>query len=236
MIHIAVIDDDYRTIADITQALVNFYGKDEYDQDDFKDGLEFTRNLGSPVKYDIVFVDIEMEHMNGEETIRKLREIDINENIYVIYVSSHTDNLYNLFSLHPFDFIVKPIDYDRVAEVLRKISTSMMDRRAEITVIENRKEVRIRLSEIKYIQSEAHKIKIILNTSSEPISCYMKMDSLHKKIQEKSSDFIRVHASFIVNRCYVSRYLKNAVLIGNVEIPISNRYRNEMMSNIHKGV
>ena len=236
MFYIAVVDDDYRSTADITKVLEEFYKEDEYEQDDFKDGLEFVKSIEGQMRYDIVFMDIEMEGMNGDEAIHRLRAIDIDENTYVVFVSSHTDNLTGLFSLHPFDFITKPIDPGQVTAVLRKIRTSMMNERTKITVIENRKEVEVCLSDIKYIQSEAHKIRIFLRGATEPVICYMKLDDLQKKIQEQSSDFIRTHASFLVNRCYVSRYLKTEVLIGDIEIPISSKYRNEMMSIIHKGV
>lgn len=236
MIHIAVVDDDYRVIADITRMLKAFYGEDRYEQDDFCDGYEFIQNIGKPIIYDIVFMDIEMKRMNGEDAIRKLRESDINENTYVVYISSHTDNLSSLFALHPFDFLVKPVSYDKLSEVLKKMSIAMVNKRASISVTVNRKEMDICLSEIRYIQSEAHKLKIFMRESGVVLYCYMKMDDIYKKIQEKSSDFVRIHASFIVNRCYVSRYQKASLLIGNTEIPISQKFRNEMMINIHRGV
>lgn len=170
MISIAVVDDDFANIAIITQAISNFFKEDEYEQDDFYDGIEFVEHIRQSAKYNIVFMDIEMKMMNGDEAVRILREVEDDENTYVIFMSSHTDNLTRLFALHPFDFIVKPSEYKTIMNILKKIKFSMKKSRTSISLTVNRKNVEIYLSEIKYIQSEAHKLNIHLCNTSEIIS------------------------------------------------------------------
>lgn len=228
MISIAVVDDDFANIAIITQAISNFFKDDEYEQDDFYDGIEFVEHIRQSAKYNIVFMDIEMKMMNGDEAVRILREVEDDENTYVIFMSSHTDNLTRLFALHPFDFIVKPPECKTIMNILKKIKFFMKKSRTSISLTVNRKNVEIYLSEIKYIQSEAHKLNIHLCNTSEIISCYMKMDELFYMIQGKNYDFIRVHTSYIVNKQYITKYTKKSISIGEEEIPISNKYRSEI--------
>ena len=178
MINIAVVDDDFENIAIITRVISYFFKKDEYEQDDFYDGVEFVEHIRQSARYNIVFMDIEMKMMNGDEAVRILREVEDEENTYVIFMSSHTDNLTRLFALHPFDFMVKPLESNTIMDILRKIKSFMKKSRTTISLTVNRKNVEIYLSEIKYIQSEAHKLNIYLCNTSEIVSCYMKMDEL----------------------------------------------------------
>ena len=155
MMRIAVVDDDQSFISEISEMIRSFFSEKEYEQDDFNDGMEFVQSITSGSTYEIVFMDIEMSGMNGRDAVRALREYDVTENTYVIYVSSHTDNLCPLFSLHPFDFLVKPLEYNQVASVLRKICSELADRKKCISVVVNRREADLCLAEIMYIQSDS---------------------------------------------------------------------------------
>lgn len=236
MLHIAVVDDDIRVIAEITALLQKYYKNTDYEQDDFNNGLEFIRSIKFRERYDIVFMDIEMKGANGEEAVRELRKEDVDEKTYVIYVSSHTDNLTGLFSLHPFDFIEKPFSEERFLGILQKISKSSQDKRLTISIVVNRKTIEICLADIKYVQSEGHKLIIYVKDQQEPLISYMKIETFFNSAREVSMDFIRTHASFVINRCYVKRYMKNNVVIDNIEIPVSSKYRNRMLMDIRNGV
>lgn len=83
MISIAVVDNDFANIAIVTKVISQFFEKDEYEQDDFYDGVEFVEQLRQSIKYNIVFMAIEMKIMNGDEAIRILRELEDDENTYV---------------------------------------------------------------------------------------------------------------------------------------------------------
>lgn len=236
MIRIAVVDDNYCFIAEITKMIKTYFSDIEYEQDDFTNGLEFVESLNNSLMYDIVFMDLEMDIMNGEVAIQKLREYDINEKTYVIFVSSHTDNLYSLFSLHPFDYLIKPLDYGKMSGVLNKIMNQILYERKYISLVVNRKEINICISEIMYIQSTAHKVKLVLCSSDAELYSYTKIEDIYTMLKEQSEDFFRPHTSFLVNRRYVTGYLKDYVLINDKEIPISRKFRDEMMINVHKEV
>lgn len=236
MLHIAVVDDDMRVVADITNILQLFYKDIVYEQEDFSDGAEFVESLKDNKRYDIVFMDIEMPEINGDEAVRELRKSDADEKTFVVYVSSHTDNIVGLFSLHPFDFVEKPVNQSKVISILQKISKARQDKLSTITVLVNRREQKIVLSDIIYAESEGHRLLIYLKGQPEPLVSYTKMDEFYKLIRENSVDFIRTHTSFVVNRCYVNRYFRDHVLVGSHEIPVSSKYKNKMLVDINNGV
>lgn len=60
------------------------------------------------VSYDIIFLDIEMDGMDGLETAKEIRKK--NELVLLIYVTSHKSYAIEAYEVQPFRFVVKPID------------------------------------------------------------------------------------------------------------------------------
>jgi DNA-binding response OmpR family regulator len=71
--------------------------------------------------FDLVISDIQMPSMNGIELTKSIRKIDANQQIIIL--SAHTDREYllELINLGVSQFIVKPIDYDELLDMLSKI-------------------------------------------------------------------------------------------------------------------
>ena len=76
MYSIAVVDDDDSDIAALTGYIKKFFKDDEskYCVATFRDGSELMD--GYSPKYDIVFLDIDMEKLNGMSTAKKIRNTD----------------------------------------------------------------------------------------------------------------------------------------------------------------
>ena len=235
MLHISIVDDDYRIIAQLTDILRKYYGAGNYTQEDYSNGQEFEQALGESHP-DIVFMDIEMEPVNGEEAVRKLRETDVNENVYVIFISSHTERLAPLFSLHPFDFLVKPVKADDVTKILDKIKARQEKRKRTVPLVIGRKEVHLPVGDILWIQSEGHRLEIRTRTEEVPLYHYGKLNDLYFRLAEISPDFLRIHASYVVNRKFITKFTQDTVFIQEKEFPISKKYRAEITIKIHEGL
>jgi len=223
MINIAVVDDDPYILSQLSNIFQRYFQDVNYKQDDYYDGIEFVNSL-SEESYDIVFMDIEMQHMSGKTAIETLRAVDEHEKVYVIYISAHTDRVVDLFKLHPFDFLEKPLVPEQIINVLDKILAKRNTDNQYISLIINRKEVCLPVSDIMWIQSYGHKLLIKINGQNEECCCYMKLDVLFTRLKEISSSFMRIHASYVVNRQFVKKYMKHTVLIDEVELPISQKY------------
>lgn len=229
---IAVVDDDPYIISQITCMLSSYWNEKEYVQDDFVNGYEFIKSIHQ-YEYNIVFMDIEMNNIDGVEAIKQLREIDINESVYVIFVSSHVDNLHNLFRFHPFGFIKKPVLYEDIANILLSIENHIQKKQEYISIIVERKNVIVSLYDIVFIQSEKHKLSLFLN-SGTVLDCYMKMDSLEKVIKSKVHYFLRIHTSYLVNKHYIELYKRESISLKGSELPISRKYRESVLKNFHE--
>ncbi|WP_042141905.1 response regulator [Paucisalibacillus sp. EB02] len=71
---------------------------------------------------DIVFLDIEMPESNGLELAEQL--LEINPNLFIIFVTAFKDYAVNAFELCALDYILKPVQLERLQLTVDKIKRS----------------------------------------------------------------------------------------------------------------
>ncbi|MBQ2099603.1 MAG: response regulator transcription factor [Lachnospiraceae bacterium] len=230
---IAIVDDDYQILARLTGILDQYYGARNYELQEYSDGLEFIQSLSEGLP-DIVFMDIEMNVIDGREAVKKLRERDAAENTYVVYVSSHTEQLAAFFSLHPFDFLVKPFEDAAVRAILNRIRERMESSKKTCKLIIDRKEVNVAINDIMWVQSLGHRLEVKTRSGEEPLYCYGKLNELYEKLEATCDDFLRIHASFLVNRRFITKYTQREVYIKDQAFAISTKFRSDVIIKLHE--
>lgn len=103
MIRIAVCDDEERERNRMKEMLEEYKGI-PVEADTFADGEEL---LKTPLAYDIILLDIDMEGMNGIETARQIRVR--NKEVKLIYVTNYSDYTIFAFAVHAFAYLMKPL-------------------------------------------------------------------------------------------------------------------------------
>ena len=95
---------------------LKYYMKDVYEASNGQEAYDIYKEK----KPDIILSDIHMPVMDGIEFVKKLRCED--RNIPVVMITAHTDKKYLLeaVELHMEKYIVKPIEFDELFEVLEK--------------------------------------------------------------------------------------------------------------------
>ena len=76
MIHIAICDDEDGFLF-LEQKLVSTYMKNhdyQYRVDTFSSGIDFLQSNENIENFDIIFLDINMDELDGIETAKKIRE------------------------------------------------------------------------------------------------------------------------------------------------------------------
>lgn len=85
--------------------------------------------LESIEKYspDVVFLDIEMPEVSGLDVVKRLQGDDMP---LIVFVTAYHQYAVNAFKLHAVDYLLKPIDDDRLQETIARIEQTSEQRQA----------------------------------------------------------------------------------------------------------
>ncbi len=169
--------------------------------------------LASGKRFDIVFLDIQMEGMNGIETARGLREKNANLGVgdtVLVFVTGIKDYVFDAFDLYAFQYLLKPIDEDKFAEVLeRAVREGRRKKERRVLFIKSRN-LTLDQSEILYIESRGKKVEI--HTVRQTVEIYAAMDELEGQLGE---EFYRCHRAYIVNMDCITEYDNESITLTN---------------------
>ena len=164
--------------------------------------------LASGKRFDIVFLDIQMEGMNGIEAARSLREKQ--GDTVLVFITGIKDYVFDAFDLYAFQYLLKPIDERKFAEVLeRAVRESAKKKERRVLFIKSRN-LTLDQSEILYIESRAKKVEI--HTVRQTIEIYAAMDELEGQLGE---NFYRCHRAYIVNMDCITEYDGESITLTN---------------------
>ena len=69
--------------------------------------------------YQIIFLDIEMQEMNGIEVARRLRELE--KDFLLVFITGYDNYMLESFEVLPFRYVLKPIDSEKLEPILQQI-------------------------------------------------------------------------------------------------------------------
>lgn len=126
-----------------------------------------------------------------------------------------------LFRLQPIEFLLKPLDYERVAEVMRLWGELNYSAEKCLEIKTGKRLFRIPYDDILYLYSDNKTVNVVMEDREEHF--YGKLKNLRDILPE---NFVTIHQSYIINVhyveecCYEQVRMKNGALLN-----ISQTYR-----------
>jgi DNA-binding LytR/AlgR family response regulator len=187
---------------------------------------------------DLIFLDIQMPGITGVQFLQSLTNSPM-----VIFVTAYQQYALEGFNLNVIDYLLKPIDFERFLKAVNKASElhNLKHKNLEnegftesknntIFVNADYSLVKIKTDEITFVEGLKDYVKIHLNTTNKPIVTRMTMKSVEEKLS--STEFFRVHKSFIVSLDKIESIRNLKIKIGNAQIPVSESYSEEFFKLI----
>lgn len=106
MFRIAVCDDNDAVCSAIENTIDSFFKTESihYEIDSFQSGEELLEELNDHVKYDLIYLDIELAQLNGVAVGRYIRENLLDDYTQIAFISAKPSYALELFQIRPIHF------------------------------------------------------------------------------------------------------------------------------------
>jgi DNA-binding LytR/AlgR family response regulator len=200
-------------------------------------GLTFFRE-GNRV--DVLFLDIEMPHLNGLDLLRVLTDPP-----EVIITTSRQDFAVDAFKLRVADYLVKPFDFGRFTQAVERVQPRQNTKNGQavapaaegstntdLFVKVNSRMVRIKFDDVLYVEALSDYVNIV--TPKHKYIVYTTLKALENRLS-MFSNFIRVHRSYLLNTQHIDSIEDNtANLRGGHFVPIGKSYQESFYKSLQR--
>ena len=127
---------------------------------------------------DILFLDIQMDYINGMETARKLRNRKFKG--FIIFITILKEMVFQSFEVQAYDYLLKPITEKQFDKTMERLFTSIQNANEANLLIQKGHESRIiSFEDIVYCEIIDRKVYLHLS-SSEILDFYDRIENLEK--------------------------------------------------------
>ncbi len=178
---------------------------------------------------DIVILDIEMAGINGIETANGLRKGGYGG--MIIFLTSHKEMVFDSFQVKPYNYIVKPIDIDKVNNILNNAIAEVIDRKTtHFEAVCNNHTFRIQIEDIYYFECYGRKINI--HSKNGTITILGKMNQIEASLRNKQ--FFRCHKGYLVNLEHVCEFSNSEIVLTNNQKVLISRLKINLFKEAFK--
>lgn len=181
----------------------------------------------SKESFDLVFLDIELGRLNGVEIGKLIRDELQNEAVRIIYISGKQQYAMELFQVRPFDFLVKPLEQEKIVAVVKKVLQLSKNDKLMFQYKVKNEIFKIPQNEIIYLEANGRLVKMV--TSDNIFYFYDKISIIEPKL----NGFLRIHKSYLVNINNVTTFRYHELTVSNGQtLSISQSMRKRVRDSL----
>ncbi len=202
MLRIAICDDESKFTRKLETLVLQESQKlgIRADTDVFSDGKTLLKSFQNGDHYELIFIDIEMEQVDGITAARRIREID--RTVLLVYVSGYDKYLKELFEVEPFRFLSKPLNHAQFDRYFKEACKRINETEVFYQFTFNKEIRKISVKDIVYFESNNRIVYIHLKDGTNEYF-YGKLNNVEKELAASRQYFLRIHQSFLVNYDYI---------------------------------
>jgi DNA-binding LytR/AlgR family response regulator len=171
---------------------------------------------------DLLFLDIEMNGLDGMETARQIRRHSAE--ILLVFVTGYSDYVFEGYEVGALDYLMKPVQPDKLGKVLTRVFSHLYTSANQFYLCRNQDGVyRIPRRDILYFASNRRLVLCV--TATREYQFYSKLDAVQVELDDPS--FVRIHQRYLVRAGAVSFIGENEVSIEDIRLPVSRSYKKD---------
>ena len=226
--NIAIVDDIQEYRDRIATLLEPYKTENDLQIQEFSRGEDILMSCREGNRWDIVFLDIEMDGITGIETGLKLRKI--RRDVIIIFVTSHINYVSDAFRLDAFQFLLKPVQENDFRKDFERALRRWKIRHKNYQIKWRNTSRVLEYSEILYL--EAYERHLYIHTDKEAYECVGKLQEEYEKL--KPYGFALCHQGYLVNLSKVAAVDKTDVILKNgTKLPVSRRLHTSLMTEFN---
>lgn len=223
MLYIAVCDDNEADVA-LVVSLIEKWKKEmmlPLQIESFLSAEAFLFAYETDRKYDLLFLDIEMEGMSGVELAKKLR--GMGARLQLVFITGYMEYISEGYDVEALHYLMKPVTEIKLTEVLNRALERIKTRERELMLSLPDGIIKLPLYDIRYI--EVSKNYVSVHTGET----FRVKKTLNELETELDDGFFRVHRSYIVGLRFIKKITKTEVILkdGTV-VPLSRKMYNDL--------
>lgn len=194
----------------------------------YNDGSQISENIINTS--DIIFMDIEMNQMDGMSASKIIRSF--NKNVPIVFVTNYKHFVFDGYKVDAFRYLLKPIKQTDCFDCMEKAKNYHLAKKDEYLVVKQKDGViRVLINSIIYIEAQQHYCKIVCE--KETHNFLIRFSEIKNSLH--SSCLLQCHRSYIVNCEHIHSVKKGYIMLDNgEEIRISRTYVSEILEKIAK--
>lgn len=170
---------------------------------------------------DMIYLDVQMDGMNGIEAAKKLRAMG--SQAQIIFLTNSKEYVFESFDAAPLQYLLKgKFPIKKFEEVFLKAAQLSKQNEGELfECVRGADRVTIPVRRISYFEVAKRIITVHYGTKSYDF--YSSMDELENRLLQKG--FVRTHRSFLVNLAHIRRLGQDELeLTGGEHIPLGRTH------------
>ena len=225
MIRIAMVEDE-AAVREQLQGYIQRYTRQygtEFAVTEFSDGVEIL-DAYRPV-YDIVLLDVEMKHLDGMETARRIRELD--RDVVLLFITNMAQYAIKGYAVGALDYVLKPVPYFAFSQQLQKAEEKLRRRARHYLAVPVEGGLRrLDTAQIYYMEREGHRVHFYTEEGE------FAAPGALKTFEEKLADlpFARCNSGYLVNLAQVKSVQQGLAQVGPYELQVSRPKRKSFLA------
>lgn len=198
---IAICDEKAEDRRKLCKLLENYQNarRQIFQIEEYNSGLELCKDKEKISRYQIIFLNINMEKMDGLKSAMLIKEM--RSSVHIILVTSYMNDTLDEYKVKATRFLLKD-DLDKTLDecmegVLKEIRREKQT--VQFPFVEG--ETTLKVDDIIYIETNKH--KNLFYTKDSTYSIYKKLGEIEEELADLN--FVRIHQSFLVNMRYVDK-------------------------------
>ena len=183
--------------------------------------------------FHILFLDVELNGMDGISLAKNIRNIP-DEDVYIVYISNYPKYMVNGYDVKAFHFLQKPINKDKIFDILDKILSEYNKSIDVILIHLNRSDdIVVNIKDIIYIESTNERDHVLIHLTDRCITALEQLKKLTQKLEPYQ--FYIANRTTIISIKHICSFSKDSIQLSNGDFVQISRHYKDSIHNLFAG-